>query len=105
MDKFNINFAKNAQNRDTFLIGGKYMGPILGQNLVNVWVSFHFPSGTSLNAYKNQRLAYMYEINPERGWAVIDNRVTLFDEMIMPSARMLASSLRKYSQKNSLPKN
>ena len=24
------------------------MGQILGQHLVNVWVSFHFPSGTSL---------------------------------------------------------
>ena len=31
-----------------FVIAGKYMGPILGQKLVNGWVSFNFPSGTSL---------------------------------------------------------
>ena len=37
-----------SENRGKFLIAGKYMGPILGQNLVNVWVTFHFPSGTSL---------------------------------------------------------
>ena len=46
--KFNTNFAKMSQNLGTFLIFGKCMGPILGQNLVNVWVSFHFPRGTSL---------------------------------------------------------
>ena len=39
--KFNIKFANKSQNRGTFLIVGKYMGPILGQNLVNVWVTFH----------------------------------------------------------------
>ena len=44
--KFNIKFAQNFQNRGKFLIAGKlYMGQILGPNLVNVWVSFHFPSG------------------------------------------------------------
>ena len=46
--KFNTNFAKNSQNRGKFLIFGKCMGTILGQNLVNVWVSFHIPRGTSL---------------------------------------------------------
>ena len=46
--KYNTNFAKKSQNRGKFLILGKYMGPIMGQNLVNVWVSFHFPRGTSL---------------------------------------------------------
>ena len=39
---------KKSQNRGKFVSFGKYMGPILGQNLVNVWVSFYFPSGTSL---------------------------------------------------------
>ena len=43
--KFNINFAKN---QGKFLIFGKCMGPILGQYLVNVWVTFHFPSSASL---------------------------------------------------------
>ena len=46
--KFNTNLANISQNRGKFLIFGKCMGPILGQNLVNVWVSFQFPSGTSL---------------------------------------------------------
>ena len=42
--KSGANFAQIAQNWGKFLIVGKYTGPIL----VNVWVSFHFPSGTSL---------------------------------------------------------
>ena len=46
--KIGTNFAKMSQNRDKFLIFGKCMGPIIGQNLVYVWVNFHFPSGTSL---------------------------------------------------------
>ena len=37
-----------AQNQGKFWIAGKCMGSILGLNLVNVSVSFHFPSGTSL---------------------------------------------------------
>ena len=52
-------FANLTQILQTFLkfgtnlIAGKYMGPIdmgpiMGPNLVNVWVSFHFTSGTSL---------------------------------------------------------
>ena len=47
-------FAKFSKKSPTFikiganfLIFGKCMGPIMGQNLVNVWVSFHFPRGTS----------------------------------------------------------
>ena len=46
--KFNINFANISQNLGKFLIADKNMGQIFGQNLVNVWVSFHFPSGSSL---------------------------------------------------------
>ena len=46
--KINIDFAKISQNRGKFVIAGKYIGQILCPNLVNVWVSFHFPSGTSL---------------------------------------------------------
>ena len=46
--KFNTNFAKNLKIGANFWLFGKCMGPILGQNLVKVWVSFHFPSGTSL---------------------------------------------------------
>ena len=42
--KFNISFANISQNRRTFLIVGKYMIPILGQNSINRWVSFHFIS-------------------------------------------------------------
>ena len=41
---FRENFAKISQNQGKFLIFGKCMGPIL----VNVWVSFHFPSGRSI---------------------------------------------------------
>ena len=39
---------KFSQNRGQIFEFGKCMGPVLGQHLVNVWVSFHFPSGTSL---------------------------------------------------------
>ena len=50
VEKFNINFVKFTQNHLHFLVVGKYMGPILGQNLANRWVSFNFPyRGTSLS--------------------------------------------------------
>ena len=46
--EININFAKTNQNWQKLLIIGKYMGPVLGQTLVNGWIHFHAPSGTSL---------------------------------------------------------
>ena len=47
--KFQKQIAENSakcQNPRAFLIGGKYMGPILSQNLVNGWVNFYFLSST-----------------------------------------------------------
>ena len=42
---FRKKIEKITQNRSKlFLIAGKYMGPILGQNLVNVWLTFFFPA-------------------------------------------------------------
>ena len=42
VDKFNVSFATISQNRDKFVIFGKYMDPTLGQNdmlLINLgWV-------------------------------------------------------------------
>ena len=43
--KMNVHLAKTSQNRQKFLLTvGKCMGPILGQHLVNEWISFISPA-------------------------------------------------------------
>lgn len=45
--KINVSYfftiANTFQNQQQFLTAGKYMGPILGQNLFNGWVNFYSP--------------------------------------------------------------
>ena len=47
-------FSKMSQNQGKFVIFCKYMGSIWGQNLINVWVSFHFPCSKSLPKTRDQ---------------------------------------------------
>ena len=50
LSKINANLAKTFQNLQHFWSLVKYMGTILGQNLVNGFVNFHFPSAQHLPA-------------------------------------------------------
>ena len=72
------------------------MGPIFGQNLVNVWVSFHFPRGTSLPKkflstppgmhltyklirYKITMFCWFNQLNPllTRSWPLLAQQLSL----------------------------
>ena len=59
------------------------MGPILGQNLDNVWVTFHFPSGTSLQQQKSwvppgdSRMVLFMYISSVASWVISKSMKTI----------------------------
>ena len=62
----NVNFAKFSKNLHKIVVIGKCMDLIWGQNLVNLWVNFHFhgqhiPTKRQyITRCKEDQINYMY---------------------------------------------